>query len=326
MLLLATTRLTSDGSNILLISRPVLRIETIRAMEPCPSYMSELHVRATCPSYMSELHVRATCPSYMSELHVRATCPSYMSELHVRATCPSYMSELHVRATCPSYMSELHVRATLQAGTTSRCPLKHFLLLAGLCGAAMTHALAPLEARAVVAVPDCQPSSLPDPVPTSCLVSVSGQTYEIKTTSGVFGDGTNVGDIDLTQTPWWDPTDILGATARSFALAVGQGLGLLNEFGAPDDAGPYFASGLLAPPPSVDVKSFFTEDNGVASLSVLAEEEVATYAYAVPFTPHPESVPAPLPVLGAAAAFGYSRRLRKRIARSKTLPLASSID
>jgi hypothetical protein len=38
-----------------------------------------------------------------------------------------------------------------------------------------------------------------------------------------------------------------------------------------------------------------------------------------------ESVPGPLPVLGAAAAFGFSRKLRKRIKSSK-LPVASAID
>jgi hypothetical protein len=38
------------------------------------------------------------------------------------------------------------------------------------------------------------------------------------------------------------------------------------------------------------------------------------------------SVPGPLPVFGAAAAFGYSRKLRKRIAPSKALPVASAID
>jgi hypothetical protein len=37
-------------------------------------------------------------------------------------------------------------------------------------------------------------------------------------------------------------------------------------------------------------------------------------------------VPGPLPVFGAAAAFGYSRKLRKRIARSKAVPVASAID
>jgi hypothetical protein len=38
------------------------------------------------------------------------------------------------------------------------------------------------------------------------------------------------------------------------------------------------------------------------------------------------SVPGPFPLLGATAAFGYSRKLRKRIAQSKAVPVASAID
>ena len=38
-----------------------------------------------------------------------------------------------------------------------------------------------------------------------------------------------------------------------------------------------------------------------------------------------KAVPSPLPVFGAAAAFGCSRKLRKRIARSKVVPVASTI-
>jgi hypothetical protein len=41
--------------------------------------------------------------------------------------------------------------------------------------------------------------------------------------------------------------------------------------------------------------------------------------------PDVESVPGPLPLLGVSAAFGYSRKLRKRIKSSK-LPVASAID
>ena len=38
-----------------------------------------------------------------------------------------------------------------------------------------------------------------------------------------------------------------------------------------------------------------------------------------------QSVPGPLPLFGVAAAFGYSRTLRKRIASSKALPVDSAI-
>ena len=47
-------------------------------------------------------------------------------------------------------------------------------------------------------------------------------------------------------------------------------------------------------------------------------------ARSVIYTPLRASVPGPLPVLGAAAAFGFSRRLRKRIQGSNA-PLASAI-
>jgi hypothetical protein len=40
--------------------------------------------------------------------------------------------------------------------------------------------------------------------------------------------------------------------------------------------------------------------------------ESTTYAIAT-LAPPPASVPGPLPVVGAAAAFGMSRRLRRRI-------------
>jgi len=43
------------------------------------------------------------------------------------------------------------------------------------------------------------------------------------------------------------------------------------------------------------------------------------------FTFDATPVPGPLPVFGAAAAFGYSRTLRKRIAKSKAVPVFSPI-
>jgi hypothetical protein len=36
--------------------------------------------------------------------------------------------------------------------------------------------------------------------------------------------------------------------------------------------------------------------------------------------PAPAAVPGPLPLLGAAAAFGYSRRLRRRVNQSRVAP------
>jgi hypothetical protein len=45
---------------------------------------------------------------------------------------------------------------------------------------------------------------------------------------------------------------------------------------------------------------------------------VVTFAAVQPPTPSTSSVPGPLPLLGAAAAFGFSRKLRKRIKVTRT--------
>ncbi len=50
---------------------------------------------------------------------------------------------------------------------------------------------------------------------------------------------------------------------------------------------------------------------------------MAQFRYAIQQSP--QQVPGPLPILGIAAAFVYSRKLRKRIKKSKALPVASSI-
>ena len=62
------------------------------------------------------------------------------------------------------------------------------------------------------------------------------------------------------------------------------------------------------------------------SLTNLASQNVETialndsvaYAIATPLSPPPNQVPAPLPVFGAMAAFGCSRKLRKRMLGRQT--------
>jgi len=48
--------------------------------------------------------------------------------------------------------------------------------------------------------------------------------------------------------------------------------------------------------------------------SIIADETAWTLS--TPFSSSTAAVPGPLPALGAAAAFGFSRKLRKRIKRS----------
>jgi hypothetical protein len=103
--------------------------------------------------------------------------------------------------------------------------------------------------------------------------------------------------------PWWGDV----ALALIFAPQV------YNQLGSGPTAGngPIFAYEL-----------FGTDIHGVsqdlADLLVQYPETIATnavvrYAIATPLDSTPASVPAPLPVFGAAAALGWSRRIRKRI-------------
>jgi hypothetical protein len=49
----------------------------------------------------------------------------------------------------------------------------------------------------------------------------------------------------------------------------------------------------------------------------IADNAAVKYAIATPLNSAPASVPAPLPVFGAAAALGWSRQIRKRNVGSK---------
>lgn len=59
-------------------------------------------------------------------------------------------------------------------------------------------------------------------------------------------------------------------------------------------------------------------------LQTLADLGIFTYTFTQ--VQNVSQVPGPLPVLGAAAAFGYSRKLRNRMARYREVAAASTID
>jgi hypothetical protein len=152
-------------------------------------------------------------------------------------------------------------------------------------------------------------SSLFAPPPADALIiKVNGKKYDIITFNGTFEASLGVfappSSQGLGRMPWWDDGDL----AEDFANALGDAL--VNNF-IPDQ-GPFFA---------------FTADGGFVTSSVLAlntpgsssdgfTEFSEEMTYAVINATRPvSSVPAPLPIFGAAACFGWSRRLRTRITK-----------
>ena len=141
------------------------------------------------------------------------------------------------------------------------------------------------------------------------VVTVGGVQYDVTTFTGTYNDNTSKFALPPGGVmPWWGSQ----ALANSFATAVGANLGTPNSY-LSNTSGPAFSY----------------QTNGVATqgtnwctancmsnpdLIMVAYANSATYAQATLYTPPP--VPGPLPLFGAAAAFGFSRQLRKRIKRA----------
>ena len=129
--------------------------------------------------------------------------------------------------------------------------------------------------------------------------------------------------------PWWGDYSL----ATQFATAVGDSFltpnSIPNSPAGDTDIGPLFAyafepsnTSTIHPPYSIAAIDF--SNASIFSFSV-ADQNSFTWAQATPLTLSsptpapgtlPASVPGPLPALGGAAAFGFSRKLRKRIKRS----------
>jgi hypothetical protein len=122
--------------------------------------------------------------------------------------------------------------------------------------------------------------------------------------------------------PWWGNA----AKAQAFATAVGAQLGNPNFIGGatfPDYGGPYFAYSFRGSPTGIEFYLNCSEStpyepcrNSGVQMGILSSAGygyVDTWAQA---TLVPVSTPGPLPALGAAAAFGFSRKLRQRIKAS----------
>ncbi len=150
-------------------------------------------------------------------------------------------------------------------------------------------------------------------------MTVGGNQYDVTTFTGDYNDYTAYFDLPANsgRMPWWGN----GALASEFAAAVSTSLGSPNTSIGCSPASactPFFAFELVGPPGNLFIV------NNQTGLEVLStwfpttfqvnknNPSSWTYAQVAPASTSP--VPGPLPVMGAAAAFGMSRRLRGRIA------------
>jgi hypothetical protein len=144
------------------------------------------------------------------------------------------------------------------------------------------------------------------------VVTVNSVQYDVTYFTGSYSD--NLSQFNTADMPWWGDS----STASVFAQAVGTNLGT-PYYGR---GGPHFAVAnnyySYIPAYFVDGSVYDTVSGATLSTS-RAPSESTPYATATLFSSAPATAPGPLPLLGAGAAFGFSRKLRKRI---KLAPVA----
>jgi MYXO-CTERM domain-containing protein len=113
--------------------------------------------------------------------------------------------------------------------------------------------------------------------------------------------------------PWWGNQSL----AQTFATVVGTQLGLpiLGTEGPLFAYNQYFQydDNLQENISSVNTYSYDTTSSPPVIASRAYAESSWHYAIASVASPPPAPVPGPLPLMGAAAAFGWSRKLRRHI-------------
>ncbi len=139
------------------------------------------------------------------------------------------------------------------------------------------------------------------------IVTVGGQDWDVTKfldygAGGLFQTPANGGVM-----PWWGSASL----AAEFATKLNSQLG---------NPGPNFGY-EFAGFSGINAYSFI---NSTLYAFEQTTEDTRDWAQAtlVPSSP-PSSVPGPLPALGAAAAFGFSRKLRKRIKNSANIASVS---
>jgi hypothetical protein len=142
------------------------------------------------------------------------------------------------------------------------------------------------------------------------VVTVNSVQYDVTTFTGSYNSSTsNFSASGAGVMPWYGSSSL----AQSFAAAVGSGLGFVQNSSF---IGPLFAYD------SQPNAYAYNANNLTVGPLLYFPTDVKIWAQATIYTAPAASVPGPLPLFGAAAAFGFSRKLRKRIQESR-LPVGS---
>ena len=151
------------------------------------------------------------------------------------------------------------------------------------------------------------------------VVTAGGFDYDVTTFVGSYNGNVNkFNTLDNGGAmPWFGSL----ADAETFRDVVGTSLGTPNNCGWAGviNCGPFFGYQIWGGASGSD-GVFITFDpypTGLGFVPVNANWYVSTWAQATLIGPSPgggtANVPGPLPILGLAAAFGFSRKLRQRI-------------
>jgi hypothetical protein len=154
------------------------------------------------------------------------------------------------------------------------------------------------------------------------VVTVGGVQYNVTTFTGSYNDHKS----KFAQTPgglmpWWGDSSL----ATQFSNALGYSLGTPNSIETLSagsrtnmDVGPYFAYNSI-----VDKITFLLTDTAATyhpnTSPLIFSVDLNSSVTWAQVDPKTSAVPGPLPAIGAFAAFGFSRKLRKRIKLSTNI-------
>lgn len=151
------------------------------------------------------------------------------------------------------------------------------------------------------------------------IVTVGGSAWDVQTFTGSYTSESS--KFNQSMMPWWNDQSLAG----QFAAAVQNSLGTPNPpVGPLKNLGPYFAietfvsgsntvtGGSVWDQPPVGSGTLLncTSTTTLCTTGLTDVGQSAVYATATAT----RNGPGPLPVLGALASFGWSRRLRRRLA------------